>query len=219
MSQKHTEDDDWLEKMAGRGDLNSEDVDDLQIQILRNRLLSRHEILHESVQTDPNLEIQRITSRLRKEGLFGKTLIKKPFYKRIVDFIPTTQPVWFAVAASLLLVVGLLTKPSYMGDVKMEFENVYRKIVPIHYVSMFPGEVIAGDSLQLTDDINIALADWEADLIGADLNYLVKPNADQTSIQLHIKLTKNKQNLSEDHLRSLANTPDVGEWILLLRKK
>ena len=84
---------------------------------------------------------------------------------------------------------------------------------------MFPGEVIAGDSLQLTDDINIALADWEADLIGADLNYLVKPNADQTSIQLHIKLTKNKQNLSEDHLRSLANTPDAGEWILLLRKK
>ena len=122
MSQKHTEDDDWLEKMAGRGDLNSEDVDDLQIQILRNRLLSRHDILHESVQTDPNLEIQRITSRLRKEGLFGKTLIKKPFYKRIVDFIPTTQPVWFAVAASLLLVVGLLTKPTYMGDVKMEFE-------------------------------------------------------------------------------------------------
>ena len=58
MSQKHTEDDDWLEKMAGRGDLNSEDVDDLQIQILRNRLLSRHDILHESVQTDPNLEIQ-----------------------------------------------------------------------------------------------------------------------------------------------------------------
>ena len=218
MSQKHT-DDDWLEKMAGRGELNSEHVDDLQIQILRNRLLSRHEILHESVQTDSNLEIQRITSRLRKEGLFGKILIKKPFYKRIVDFMPTTQPVWFAVAASLLLVVGLLTKPTYMGDVKMEFENVYRKIVPIHYVPLFPGEVVAGDSLQITDDINIALADWEADLIGADLKYLAKPNTDQTSIELHIKLTKNKQNLSDDHLRSLANAPDAGEWILLLRKK
>ena len=220
MSQKHNEDDQWLEKMAGRGDLNSKDIDDLQIQLLRSRLLSRHEILHESVQADPNTEIQKITSRLRKEGLFGKVLIKKPFYKRILDFIPTAQPVWFAVAASLLLVVGLLTQPiDYMGNVKTGLQDVYRKIVPIKYVSMFPGEVVAGDSLQITDDINIALADWEADLIGADLNYLVKPNTDQTSIQLHIKLTKNKQNLSEDHLRSLANTPDAGEWILLLRKK
>lgn len=218
MSQKHT-DDDWLEKMAGIRELNSEDVDDLQIQILRKKLLSRHEILHESVQTDPNAEIQRITSRLRKEGLFGKILIKKPFYKRILDFIPTAQPIWFAVTASLLLVVGLLTKPTYMGDVKMEFENVYRKMVPIHYVSMFPGEVVAGDSLQITDDINIALADWEADLIGADLKYLAKSNNDQTSVELHIKLTKNKKNLSDDHLRSLANAPDAGEWILLLRKK
>ena len=218
MSQKHT-DDDWLEKMAGIRELNSEDVDDLQIQLLRKKLLSRHEILHESVQTDSNLEIQSITSRLRKEGLFGKILIKKPFYKRILGFIPTAQPIWFAVAASLLLVVGLLTKPTYMGDVKMELENVYRKIVPLHYVSMFPGEVVAGDSLQITDDINIALADWEADLIGADLKYLAKPNTDQTSIELHIKLTKNKQTLSDDHLRSLANAPDAGEWILLLRKK
>lgn len=220
MSQKHTEDDDWLEKMAGRGDPNSEDVDDRQIQILRNRLLSRHEILHESVQTDPNLEIQRITSRLRKEGLFGKTLLKKPFYKRIFDFIPTVRPVWFAVAASLLLVVGLFTQPiNHMVDVKTGLQDVYRKIVPIDYVSMFPGEVLAGNSLQITEDINTALADWEADLIGVDLNYLVKPNADQSSIELHIKLTKNKQNLSEEHLRSLANAPDTGEWILLLRKK
>ena len=220
MSQKHNEDDQWLEKMAGRGDLNSKDIDDLQIQLLRSRLLSRHEILHESVQADPNTEIQKITSRLRKEGLFGKVLIKKPFYKRILDFIPTAQPVWFAVAASLLLVVGLLTQPiDYMGNVKTGLQDVYRKIVPIKYVSMFPGEVVAGDSLQITDDINITLADWEADLIGADLKYLAKPSADQFSIELHIKLTKNKQNLSEDHLRSLANAPDAGEWIILLRKK
>ena len=220
MSQKHNEDDQWLEKMAGRGDLNSKDIDDLQIQLLRSRLLSRHEILHESVQADPNTEIQKITSRLRKEGLFGKALIKKPFYKRILDFIPTAQPVWFAVAASLLLVVGLLTQPiNYMGNVKTGLQDAYRKIVPIKYVSMFPGEVVAGDSLQITDDINITLADWEADLIGADLKYLAKPSADQFSIELHIKLTKNKQNLSEDHLRSLANAPDAGEWIILLRKK
>ena len=219
MSQKHNEDDEWLEKMAGRGHLNSEDVDDLQIQILRNRLLSRHEILDESVQADPRAEIQRITLRLRKEGLFGKALIKKPFYKRILDFIPTAQPVWFAVAASLLLVVGLLTQPiNYMGNVKTGLQDVYRKIVPIKYVSMFPGEVVAGDSLQITDDINITLADWEADLIGADLNYLVKPSAEQSSVELHIKLNKNKQNLSEGHLRSLANTPDTGEWIIVLRK-
>ena len=219
MSQKHNEDDEWLEKMAGRVHLNSEDVDDLQIQILRNRLLSRHEILDESVQADPRAEIQRITLRLRKEGLFGKALSKKPFYKRILDFIPTAQPIWFAVAASLLLVVGLLTQPiNYMGNVKTGLQDAYRKIVPIKYVSMFPGEVVAGDSLQITDDINITLADWEADLIGADLNYLVKPSAEQSSVELHIKLNKNKQNLSEGHLRSLANTPDTGEWIIVLRK-
>ena len=219
MSQKHNEDDEWLEKMAGRGHLNSEDVDDLQIQILRNRLLSRHEILHDSVQADPRAEIQRITLRLRKEGLFGKALSKKPFYKRILDFIPTAQPIWFAVAASLLLVVGLLTQPNnYIGNVKTGLQDVYRKIVPLQYVSMFPGEVVAGDSLQITDDINITLADWEADLIGADLNYLVKPSAEQSSVELHIKLNKNKQNLSEGHLRSLANTPDTGEWIIVLRK-
>jgi hypothetical protein len=220
MPQKYTDDDDWLEKMAGRRELNNNDVDDLQLQLLRQKLLTRHEMLHKSVQTDPSAEIYKITSRLKKEGLFGETLIKKPFYKRIFESIPTAQPVWFAVAASLLLVVGLFTQPiNHMVDVKTGLQDVYRKIVPIDYVSMFPGEVLAGNSIQITEDINTALADWEADLIGVDLNYLVKSNTDQSSIELHIKLSKNMQNLSEGHLRSLVNAPDTGEWILLLRKK
>ena len=219
MPQKYTDDDEWLENMAGRGSHNNEASDSLQIQLLRKRLLSRHRLLHESVQKDPSTEIQTITTRLKNEGLFGKSLIKKPFYNKIIDFLPTVQPVWFAVAVSFLLVVGLLTKPdSYIDPVKIELENVYRKLVPLNYIALFPGEVLAGDSQQITDDLNTAQADWEADLIGVDLKYQVKPNGEQSTIELHILLSKNKQNLSEEHLRNLTNAPDAGEWIVLLRK-
>ena len=106
-----------------------------------------------------------------------------------------------------------------MDDLSGHLENTYRKLVPKKYKGVFPEEVIAGDSIQIVEDTDTALADWEADLIGAGMQYQsTKPVVDKSIIELHIKLSKDKLSLSEQHQRGLLNAPNTGEWIIVLRQ-
>lgn len=217
MSQKYN-DDEWLEHMAGRGKSNNNDVDNEQTQLLRKRLQSRHALLHESVQSDPQAEIHRIESRLKKEGLFNKQP-KVSLWQQILNFIPTFNPIVVTAFASILLLFGLIVKsPSYMDDINGQIDQ-YRGVNQEKSMSLFPDEEIVGNSIQIVDDPELALADWEADLIGADMKYQLNDAvANKQTIELHIILSKNKQNLSEAHQRSLSNPPDSGEWVITLRK-
>ena len=63
MANKYT-DDDWLEELAGRGKYNNKDIGSAETNLLRKKLLSRHQILHKTVQTDSNNEIQQLTARV-----------------------------------------------------------------------------------------------------------------------------------------------------------
>ena len=219
MANKYT-DDDWLEELAGRSKYNNKDIGSTETKLLRKNLLSHHQILHKLVQTDSNTEIQQLTARLNKEGLLGGSLLKKSLWDKFLDFIPTSQPLWIAAIASLLLVVGILVKsPDYIDDLSGHLEDTYRKLVPKKYKGVFPGEIIAGDSVQIVDDPDIALANWEADLIGAGMQYQsTKSAGDKSIIELHIKLSKDKLGLSEQHQRGLLNAPNTGEWIIILRQ-
>jgi hypothetical protein len=106
-----------------------------------------------------------------------------------------------------------------MEDINGQIDQ-YRGVNQEKSMSLFPDAVIVGNSIQVVDDPELALADWEADLIGNDMKYQLNDAvANKQTIELHIILSKNKQNLSEAHQRSLANSPDTGEWIIVLKKR
>jgi hypothetical protein len=205
--------------MAGRGKSNNNHVDNEQTQLLRKRLQSRHALLHESVQSDPQAEIQRIKSRLKHEGLFNKQT-KVSFWQQMHNFMPTFNPIVVTAFASILLLFGLIVKsPTYMEDISGRIDQ-YRGLNQEKSKILFPNEIIVGNDIQIVDEPDLSVADWEADLIGADMKYQLNDTvANKKTIELHIILSKNKQNLSEAHQRSLANSPDTGEWIIVLKKR
>ena len=171
----------------------------------------------ESVGTSSN-EMDAIRRRLGQEGLLGHGL-KQTWWDGLTQWLTQNHAsAWVGVVASLLLVVGILGRVMQFNFNSMRENEVVRGQAPVH--PMESNDKFTKKQTQIVTNLADALAEWEADLIGAGIPYEKIRNSETASeVDLLIKLSKNIELLSESHKRVLQDAPQEGDLILELREK
>lgn len=229
MTTHHDDDDAWLDALAGKNKASKNP----ETELLREKLLKRNRQHMESIGTSSN-EMETIRRRLRKEELLESKQKHTLFYGLSQWLARKNTLAWVGAVASLLLTVGITTQ---MMQINMpglsSFQESWSKGIQHgmdivrgvqHTASgsdVFTKDKVMGEQIQIVDDLEKSLEEWELDLISSGIDYKMVRNLSNGSARIHIKLSPAISLLSEDHARviSVKNNLSSGQYIIDIKRK